>query len=110
MSSLLMMFVGFSLLGMLVAVPTMLDKIKPNPFYGFRVQATLEDPKVWYAVNRYFGARLFVISLIQSIASIGLYSFARLSVDAYALSLLGIYVVTFGIAFSQTMRYMKSLK
>jgi hypothetical protein len=110
MQNLFFMYVGFSLLGMIVALPMAANKIKPNPYYGFRIRETLEDPKVWYAVNQYFGWRLFIISLIQLAASVGLFFFTRLSLDAYALSLLGIYVATFGIAFSQTMRYMKSLK
>jgi uncharacterized membrane protein len=29
--------------------------VPPNPLYGFRTPATLQDPSVWYPVNRVAG-------------------------------------------------------
>lgn len=109
MQTLLIFYVSLSLLQTLIALPLMRDKIKPNPFYGFRVQQTLEKPEVWYAVNRHFGNRLFVLALFQIAASVGLYFWPGISVDVYALLVLGVFVVIFGVAFSQSWRYMNGL-
>ncbi len=109
MQTLLLFYVSLSLVQALIALPLMRDKIKPNPFYGFRVQQTLENPEVWYAVNRHFGNRLFVLALFQIAASVGLYFWPGISLDVYALSVLGVFVVVFGVAFSQSWRYMNAL-
>lgn len=109
MKVLLYFYVALSLLQALIALPLMRDKIKPNPFYGFRVQQTLENPEVWYAVNRHFGSRLFVLALFQIAASVGLYFWPGISVDVYALLVLGVFVVIFGVAFSQSWHYMNGL-
>jgi len=36
-----------------ISIPLIQRRIRPNVWYGFRVRRTLEDPKVWYAANRY---------------------------------------------------------
>ncbi len=43
-------FTGFLCVGS--AIPLILQRVPPNPWYGFRVQATLENPAVWYPANR----------------------------------------------------------
>lgn len=111
MQTLLLLFIGLGVLGMLVAAPLMANKVGPNPIYGVRMRATLENPVVWYAVNRYFGLRLFVSSLVQLVTAPALYlAFPGLGVDAYALVMLGVYVLSFGVAMAQTARYMNTLK
>ncbi|MFZ5879509.1 MAG: SdpI family protein [Chloroflexota bacterium] len=111
MQTLFLLFIGLGVLGMLVAAPLMANKIGPNPVYGFRTRKTLEDSRIWYAVNQHFGARLFVGSLFQFAAALGLYlAFPGLGVDAYALVMLGVYVLSFGVAMAQTARYMNTLK
>ena len=37
----------------LISLTLLVEKIKPNPLYGFRVSQTLNDPKIWYATNKY---------------------------------------------------------
>ena len=44
-----------------IAIPLVQGKIKPNPWYGFRVKKTLRDPETWYAVNAYSGRRMVVL-------------------------------------------------
>jgi hypothetical protein len=41
-------FVGFG-------IPLGRGLVGPNPLYGFRTEATLRDPAVWYPVNRVAG-------------------------------------------------------
>lgn len=110
MQMLLVMYAGGSILLMLLALPLIARKIKPNPFYGFRIQQTLENPEIWYETNQYFARRQLMVGLLQGLASFGLYFIPNISVDAYALSCLGVFVVLFSIALFQSFGYMKSLK
>jgi hypothetical protein len=93
----------------LISLPLIAEKIKPNPFYGFRVPATLENPELWYPVNKYFAKRLLAVALADILASIGFFFWPRISVDAYALSVLGVFVLVFGVAMFQSWKYLKSL-
>ncbi|HNB52851.1 MAG TPA: SdpI family protein, partial [Anaerolineales bacterium] len=64
MQALLWMYLIGGLGMALIALPLIAEKIKPNPFYGFRVPATLKNPKLWYDVNKYFAKRLLVVGLV----------------------------------------------
>jgi hypothetical protein len=110
MAILFFMYIGGGVLLALLSLPLIARKIKPNPFYGFRVPATLENPEVWYAANRYFAKRQLIVALIDIVAAVGLYFWPGITIDAYALSILGVFVLAFGIAFFQSWQYMKSLK
>jgi len=105
----LLYFVGGILL-ILIAVPLVREKIKPNGLYGFRVQASLEDPVIWYAVNKHFGRRLLLVGVVDCLASVLLYFVPGISLDAYALCMLAIFGIAFFIALTQSWKYMKSLQ
>jgi hypothetical protein len=93
---------------MLLSIPLLLEKVKPNPVYGFRIQATLDDPSTWYAVNRYFGKRLLVVGVVICIGAAALYYVPAITVDGYALAMLAIFVIAFSAALLQSWKYMKS--
>ncbi len=63
MTTILVLYVVGGLLLTGLSIPLILEKVKPNGLYGFRVQQTLDDPKVWYAVNKYSGKRLLAAGL-----------------------------------------------
>ena len=109
MQILFYIYAGGGLLLGLLSLPLMMRKIKPNPYYGFRVSATLENPEIWYTVNQYFAKRQLVAALIEIASATGLYYWPGITVDAYALSVLGVFVVTFSIAIIQGWRYIKKL-
>ena len=92
------------------AEPMMAGEIALNPSYGFRVKATLENPDLWYVVNKYFAQRLFVVAVVGVLAVAGLYFLPGISIDAYALSVLGVFVIAFGAAMWQSLRYLKSIQ
>jgi hypothetical protein len=110
MQTLLFIYVGGGLLLALISLPLIAEKVKPNPFYGFRVPQTLENPTLWYATNKYFARRLLAVGIIETIAAFGLYFWPGISVDAYALAVLGVFLVLFIPSFFQGWRYMKTLK
>ncbi len=93
----------------LISLPLIAEKIKPNPFYGFRIPATMDNPNLWYAVNKFFGKRLLAVAIADIAASVGFYFWPNISVDVYALSALGVFVIAFGVAMFQSWKYIKTL-
>jgi uncharacterized membrane protein len=106
---LLGMYLVFGALLIGLSFPLMLNKIKPNGLYGFRIPKTLNDPDTWYAVNHHFSFRLFWLGVACVLTSLILYGIPGLSVDAYALSVLGVFALGFLIGILQTVRYMRTL-
>jgi hypothetical protein len=93
-----------------LSVPLILRKIPPNGIYGFRIPSTLEDPQLWYKVNAYAGKRLLVVGLGTSVGSIILYYTVNSSVDAYALSCLGLFLALMLWAIITSFIYLKSVQ
>lgn len=44
-----------SLILMAIAIPLVLQKVKPNRWYGVRISRTLNDDGLWYRANRLYG-------------------------------------------------------
>ncbi len=91
-----------------ISIPLIYRRIPPNGLYGFRVRKTLENPHIWYEANAYAGRRLFIFGLLVALASVGLY-FLNLSLDAYALSVLGVMTAVFAVVLAQCIRYLQRL-
>ena len=109
METLLGMYLIAGVLLIALAIPTILKRIPPNPFYGFRVQQTLDSPELWYKVNEYAGKRLLIVGIATVIVALGLYFIPGITIDIYAsicaviiLGLLGIFII-------QIIRYMNSI-
>src|SRR5439155_7773639 len=86
MEILLLLFVCSGLLLSGLSIPLIMGKIGPNPWYGFRVERTLSDPKVWYAVNAYSAKRLLAVGMATSLGSILLYFVPEIDVAVYSLA------------------------
>lgn len=106
---LIVYLIGGTLL-ILLGVPLLRRQIGPNPLYGFRVPATFRDPQVWYAANRYAAKRLIITGVIFNLAALIFYFIPGISVDAYALLCLVVFVVVFGIALWQSLHYLHRLE
>lgn len=48
-----------------LAIPLILQKVPPNPFYGFRLPKTQSDPRIWYAANRAAGVNLAIAGAVS---------------------------------------------
>jgi hypothetical protein len=107
MQTLLYLYVGSSVFLTLIALPLIARKVKPNPFYGFRIQQTLEDPEVWYETNQYFAQRLLMVGIVEALASLGFYFIPNISVDLYAIACLGVFIITFTTALVQSWKHMQ---
>jgi uncharacterized membrane protein len=107
MKLMLVTFVGTGLMLIGVAIPLIERRIKPNPFYGFRVRATLENPELWYDVNAYGGRHLLVGGFITSLAALLLFLIPDLSPNTYSLMCGSISVLVISLGLAQTSHYLK---
>jgi hypothetical protein len=93
-----------------LSLPLIVGKIGPNGLYGFRVKATMENPKLWYAVNKFAGVRLLITGIVTILAAVGLYFIPGISVDTYALACLGVFALVFISAIVQSVLYLKLMQ
>jgi uncharacterized membrane protein len=49
----------------LLSIPLILQKVRPNCFYGVRTRKTMSDETVWYKANKFFGCGLLISSLFS---------------------------------------------
>ena len=75
----------------ILSVPLIREKVKPNIFYGFRVKKTLSNKETWYKVNKYVGKDMLVAGLILSIGSIG---FFIVEMDIITIVIIGLLLLT----------------
>jgi len=109
MTTLLILYCAGGILLVLLSLPLIFRKIRPNPLYGFRVSQSLENPEIWYAVNRYAAWRLVFVGASTVLTAAGLYFVPGLSVDSYAFACLAVFAVTFIAGIVQSFRYLRSL-
>lgn len=95
---------------MALAVPLMLRWVRPNPWYGFRVPATLSNEKLWYEANAYTGRYLFAVGAIGLIAAIGLAYVPGLTENTYAWAFLILFGVALAVMVILSFRYLRRLE
>jgi uncharacterized membrane protein len=106
---LMLLFLFSGALLAVLSVPLIMGKIPPNGLYGFRVKKTMENPHVWYPVNRYGGKWLLAAGLVLALAAVGLFFVPGISLDVYSYSVLAVWVVIFTIAMVVSFRYINFL-
>ena len=109
MTTLLVLYVASGVLLVLIALPLLFGKVPPNTFYGFRVAATLDNPRLWYAVNQHAAKRLIVSGVSLMAAAVLLLFVPGITVDAYALGCLAVFGVVFGMGLFQSFRYIRAM-
>ena len=103
---------GFVLIGFIAVVtgvPLILQRVPPNPWYGFRVQATLENQAVWYPANRYLGKCLLVFGLFMIVTSVGLSLVPGINPLVYTFSCVGALVVGANVMLIPSVLFLQSL-
>ena len=105
---LLLFYTCSGLLLAVISIPLILRKIGPNPWYGFRVKKTLNDPAVWYPVNVYAGKRLLLVGIVSSLSAVLLYYVPGLDVTSYALAFAGIVLGGLLVAVIQSVFYLRT--
>ena len=98
---------GFGLA--VISVPLILGRIPPNGLYGFRVRKTVDNPGIWYPVNRYTGKWLFAASLCLVLTAVLLIIVPGITELSYALAMLVAWLIFFSVAMVASIRYLNSL-
>jgi hypothetical protein len=93
----------------LVSLPLLWGKAPPNELYGFRVRATLENPRIWYAANKFAVKRMLLAGTVFVAAAVALFFIPCISGDVYSLGCLFLFAVLFGIGLIQSVHSMRSL-
>jgi uncharacterized membrane protein len=109
MQTILLLYIAIGALLILVSIPLIRKKVKPNALYGFRVPQTLDNPDVWHPVNVHAGKRMAVAGVITVLAAIGFYFVPGIDLDTYAWACLVAFGLPFSVGMVQSWRYMKSL-
>lgn len=91
-----------------ISIPLILQKIGPNPWYGFRVKKTLDAPAVWYPVNAYAGKRLLAVGIVSSLSAVLLFFVPGLDETTYALTFAGIILGGLFVTVIQSIFYLRS--
>jgi hypothetical protein len=99
-----------NLLFILIAIPLILRKVPPNPFYGFRTSTTLTDGYNWYETNAYFGRRFVISSIISGIVVYLLYIYHEFPPEHFMKAGLFCLIAPPLIVIILTLRYSRSLK
>ena len=109
MMTLMVFYAAVGIILILIAIPLYLEKIPPNGLYGFRVRKTLENPDLWYPVNKVAAGWLALTGAFAVIASVVFSFIPGLSLDAYAELCLAVFAGVFIVGLLRTMRYLNSL-
>ena len=109
MRTLLLFYVVGSLFLIGLSLPLIGQKIRPNPFYGFRLTPVFNDERIWYATNKYAAKWLAAGGVSVLLTAIGLYFVPGLSVDFYALACLGVLIGVLVPGFISSYRYARSM-
>ncbi len=64
-------FILLALLFVGISIPLILEKVGPNPYYGFRIPKTYADKETWYEANRFTGWASLLASVFSIIAIAG---------------------------------------
>ena len=71
----ILLYVLVGCLLIILGLPLLLEKIKPNWLYGFRLPKTMSNKEIWYKSNKYVGRDLIIAGVIVIIGSIFLLIF-----------------------------------
>lgn len=85
--------IGIGILLIALSIPMVLQKIKPNYWYGFRTPKTLSDEKIWYEANRVAGIDLSLAGLLTIFTSIALFLFSGFLTEKQVIATLVIVAV-----------------
>ncbi len=73
------------------------------------MRATLENPRIWYAANKFAAKRMLLSGAVFVAAALVLYFIPGIGVDTYSLGCLFLFAMPFVIGLVQSLRYVKSL-
>ncbi len=85
MFSFVALFVGVGFLFLLLAIPLIQQRVKPNGWYGFRTRKTLNNEAIWYKANAFSGKQFYRSGLTLIFAAFTLALVPGIHKENYAL-------------------------
>ena len=85
-------FLSAGFIEIILGIPLLLEKIKPNWFYGFRTPKTMSNKEIWYKANKYAARDLIIIGCIAVIGSLFLL-FLRDSFSVETIAYTGVFLL-----------------
>jgi uncharacterized membrane protein len=104
MDKLLLLTISLAGSGLLfvLALPLAFRRVGPNRWYGFRTPRTLGDERLWYEANAEAGKRLAAAGVMIAVGATAFYFIPRWRVEHYALSVMGVSVLSLLYAMLRT--------
>jgi uncharacterized membrane protein len=65
------LYIFLNALLIVIAIPMIQRKVKPNWFYGVRLPRTINNPGLWYEINAYGGKCLLIAGVVGLLVSVG---------------------------------------
>ncbi len=106
----MLMYVLSGLMFVVLAIPMVKRKVRPNPWYGFRTRKTLSRADIWYKANEYSGRTLIVAGSITTLTALVFAMLPGISKDTYALLCLAGLLISLGWSVFTSFRYLSRLK
>jgi hypothetical protein len=107
----LAMFLMVGVVIAFISLPLIWGAVGPNPWYGLRVKATLDDPRVWYSANRYAALWMFGAAVVFIVTAATVYFlFPKLGIAPYALTCAAALFVGLAIGLVQSLRHISRIR
>jgi uncharacterized membrane protein len=114
MDDLTLIIFSFLLTGtleILLGLPLMFDKIKPNWLFGFRTLSTVSNEEIWYKINRQVGKDFIIAGIILILGILFLIVLLPgISVNEITLAALFLITITVAAVIIRGFVYLKKLK
>ncbi len=109
MQGTLLTYIVVSLVLVVLSVPLIRRRVKPNFFYGYRIPLTLDNPDLWFDVTAYFGRLLAGAGVAVALVALGLYLIGGLDAKDYATDCAVVLLIGLFVTLGLSWRYMLSL-
>jgi len=105
-----LVFIFVGMLEIIMGIPLLLQRIKPNVIYGFRTPKTRSSDEIWYKANKYFGRAFLIAGIIVTICSLFLLLY-KSTFSVIEISWIGILILTIPLAaiVTRSFVYLKKL-
>jgi len=95
-------YLCFAIGGLIIALcatPLIMNKIRPNHFYGIRIAKAFRSKKLWYQINHTGGKILAIYGIIMNVVSIAFFGISKIwVVDLQPFPII-LYLSLLGLAF-----------
>ena len=107
---LLAIFLGLGALFIGLSIPLIRRRVRPNPWYGFRVRATLASPEAWYPANVYASWLMLGLGVAVMLVAVAAYFVPGMNVGIYTGLVTAFLVVGLVVVITLSFAYLGTLR